>query len=114
MKIKRITCFLLLITLAAVLLSSCAAMRPRDELMSSVPSPNGKHIMNIYRNNGGATTDWSTTVSISFPASGKEKNVYFHYHEEYPDEAVWIDNETVRINGIELNIYDDYYESFEY
>ena len=69
--------------------------------------------MNIYRNNGGATVDWSTTISIQEIGAQTERNIYFHYHEENPDEAVWVDNDTVRVNGLELNIYKDYYESFD-
>ena len=96
----------------AVLGLGCAAQRPREELISSLASPDGTHIMNVYKNSGGGTSDWSTTIAIQDVATSKEKNVYFHYHEEAPDEAVWVDNDTVRINGMELNL-SDYYESFD-
>lgn len=96
-----------------MLCAGCANQRPRDELISSITSPDGIHIMNIYRNNGGATVDWSTTISIQKVGALTERNIYFHYHEKNPDEAVWVDNDTVRVNGLELNIYKDYYESFD-
>ena len=113
MKRRHLICFTLLAFLIVMLCAGCANQRPRDELISSITSPDGIHIMNIYRNNGGATVDWSTTISIQEIGAQTERNIYFHYHEENPDEAVWVDNDTVRVNGLELNIYKDYYESFD-
>jgi hypothetical protein len=113
MKRKHIICFVSLSFAIVILFTGCAHQRPRDELITSVPSPDGIHMMKIYRNNGGATVDWSTTISIQKVGSSTEKNVYFHYHEKDPDEAVWVDNDTVRINGMELDIHNEYYESFD-
>lgn len=75
--------------------------------------PDGMHCMHIYRNNGGATVDWSTTITIQNTETAAEKNIFFHCHEQEPDEAICVSNDTVRINGMKLNIYNDYYESFD-
>ena len=114
MKRKRVLTLCLLLILCAVL-SSCfgGRGRPRDQLVSSVASPDGKLTLNVYRSDGGATVDWSTTVSAADNASGEEWNIYFHYHEYAPTYVGWLDNEHVRINGITLNVYTDYYESFD-
>ena len=111
MKRRNCICFVVIMLVMISLFVGC--QRPRDELVESIASPDGNHVMKIYRNNGGATVDWSTTVSIQDAGSMKENNIYFHYHEKDLDEAVWVDNDTVRINGMELNIHNDYFESFE-
>ena len=35
--------------------------------------------MNVYRNDGGATVDWSITISVVEIATGHERNVYFQF-----------------------------------
>ena len=85
--------------------------KPGHELIESIVSPDNRHTMDIYLYNGGATMDWSTIIYIVDNTSGNERELYFQYHEKEPNEAVWVDSQTVRINGMELNIDNDYYRS---
>ena len=105
-----------LLLLCCLVVSGCLGQRerPRDLLIRSYPSPDGTHTMNVYRNDDGATVDWATTVSVVEIATGREWNIYFHYHEYEPDSIAWLDNEHVQINDITLNIHTEYYESFDY
>ena len=85
--------------------------KPGHELIESIVSPDNRHTMDIYLYNGGATMDWSTIIYIVDNTSGNERELYFQYHEKEPNEAVWIDSQTVRINGMELDIEQDKYDS---
>ena len=85
--------------------------KPGHELIKSIDSPDNRHTMDIYLYNGGATMDWSTIIYIVDNTSGNERELYFQYHEQEPNEAVWIDSQTVRINGMELDIEQDKYDS---
>ena len=87
--------------------------RPRQTLVSTIPSPNGLFALCVYENNFGATVDFSVTVSVKEINGTSERNLYFHYHERHLEKAEWINNDTVQINDIILNIYQDYYESFD-
>ena len=113
MKRIRSVCCVLIAAVMFLACTGCARQRPRELLISSVVFPDGMHCMHIYRNNRGATVDWSTTITIQNTETAAEKNIFFHYHEQEPDEAVWVSNDTVRINGMKLNICNDYYESFD-
>ena len=105
-----------LLLLCCLVVSGCFGQRgrPRELLTRSIPSPDGAYKMNVYRNDGGATVDWSTTISVVEIATGHERNVYFHYHEYEPNSIIWLDDEHVQINDITLNIHTEYYESFDY
>lgn len=95
-----------------MVLSGCVA-RPRDELQSRKLSPDGNYSLNVYMNNGGATVDYSVTVSITDQMNKKEWNIYFRYHlHELPDHY-WITNDTVYVDGHRLNIFKDYLEVFD-
>ena len=104
----------LVLCFVAVSVCSIGGERPRDRLIRSVPSPDGALELRVYRNNGGATVDWSVTVSVLDRANGRERNVYFHYHEYEPSAVYWLDNERVRIGDTVMNVRTDYYESFAY
>ena len=114
MRTKRVLVICALL-ICCFTLSGCfgGQERPRGELLQSIPSPDGKHVMNVYRSSGGATVDWSTTVSVTDAAEGKERNIYYHYHEYEPESVAWLDNKYVQINAVRLNIHTDYFESFE-
>ena len=105
---------LLIIVIIMLISSGCIATRPRQELVSSRLSPDEKYLLNIYLNNGGATVDYSITASIVDIIKSREWNIYFHYHGYEIPENKWLSNDTVFIDGQKMNIYRDYYESFEY
>ena len=80
-----------------------------QEIIREVPSPDGSYTVTAYLNNGGATTDYSVLCSVTFNGQNKEKNIYWQYHCEDAG-IVWLDNCTVKINGVELNVKKDTYD----
>lgn len=80
-----------------------------QELLNEAVSPDGKYTFSAYLNNGGATTDYAVLCSVRNNDTDKEKNIYWNYH---CSEAVieWISEDTVIINGIELNVTTDTYD----
>jgi len=80
-----------------------------QELLNEAVSPDGKYTVSAYLNNGGATTDYAVLCSVRNNDTDKEKNIYWNYH---CSEAVieWISEDTVIINGIELNVTTDTYD----
>ena len=80
-----------------------------QELIQEVSSPNGTYTVTAYLNSGGATTDYAVLCSVKSNDRNKEKNIYWKYHCE-DASIVWLDDCTVRINGVELNVKKDMYD----
>ena len=80
-----------------------------QEVIEEVSSPNGTYTITAYLNNGGATTDYAVLCSVKTNGQNKEKNIYWKYHCE-DVSIVWLDDETVKIDGIELNVKRDTYD----
>lgn len=80
-----------------------------QELLNEVVSPDGKYTVSAYLNNGGATTDYAVLCSVRNNKTEKEKNIYWNYHCTEA-EIEWNDEDTVIINGIELNVTKDTYD----
>lgn len=79
------------------------------DVIAEVSSPNDTYTITAYLNNGGATTSYAVLCSVTNNSTGKEKNIYWQYRCEQVD-IVWLDEETVQINGIELNVKKDTYD----
>ena len=71
-------------------------------------SPDCKHVCVVFVSNGGATTPYTVVAQVRGSWIIGKRTVYAVDNIE---EATfrWIDNRTVRINGIDLDIYKDYY-----
>ncbi|MBR5316622.1 MAG: DUF5412 domain-containing protein [Lachnospiraceae bacterium] len=80
-----------------------------QEIIQEIPSPNGTYTVTGYVNNGGATTDYAVLCSVKTNAQNKEKNIYWQYHCNEADIA-WLDEYTVQINGVALNVKKDTYD----
>ena len=80
-----------------------------QEEIEKVVSPNGKYTVVAYLNNGGATVDFAVLCSVVNNETGKERNIYWNYHCTEAD-IQWIDNKTVVINEIELDVLEDTYD----
>ncbi len=80
-----------------------------QEIIQEVPSPNGTYTVTAYLNNGGATTDYAVLCSVKRTGLRNEKNIYWQYHCTEAD-IVWIDEQTVQINGVRLNVKKDTYD----
>lgn len=86
------------------------ARLPKGELISEVQSPNGTYTIKAYRTNGGATTAFAIRGELNFNNSRKRsKNIYWNYRQE---EAIiqWIDDDTVIINGIKLDVPNEKFD----
>ena len=73
---------------------------PETFLMAS-QSPDGKYNLEAYRTEPGATVDFSVRVYLT---TGDRKTIIYDAYHEYEAKIVWIDNTTVSINGITLDI----------
>lgn len=80
-----------------------------QEIIGEVSSPEGTYTVTAYLNNGGAATGYAVLCSVKTNGQNKEKNIYWQYHCEEAD-IVWVDEYTVQINGVELNVEKDTYD----
>ena len=80
------------------------------DLLAICISPNEKHEARAYLLNGGATTAFAVRVEILDTETDKKHNIYYCYHSEEA-EMEWIDDQTIIINEIKLNIETDIYDS---
>lgn len=82
---------------------------PTGELIEQSNSPNGKYTINAYVSSGGATTDFAVRAELVSNKSSKKKNIYWNYREENA-YIVWIDDETVKINGHVLRLPNEKFD----
>ncbi len=83
---------------------------PKGELISEVQSPKGTYILKAYLTNGGATTSYAIRGELNFKDSRKSaKNIYWNYRE---DKATieWVDDDTLIINGIKLEVPNERFD----
>jgi len=69
--------------------------RFKQELIAESTSPDGTYTVNAYVSDGGATTPY--TVS------------YWQYRENAAD-ITWVDDDTVKINGVILDVPNETYD----
>ena len=80
-----------------------------QEILQEISSPSGSNTVTVYLNNGGATTDYAVLCAVKNNKSGKERNIYWQYHCTNAS-VQWIDEDTVVINGKELDVWKDSYD----
>ena len=80
-----------------------------QEYLTEATSPNGMYTVTAYLNNGGATTSYATLGILKNNKNGKVKNIYWQYRSEKA-EMEWLNDETIRINGIVLNVKNEIYD----
>ena len=73
-------------------------------------SPDGKHVCVVFVSNGGATTPYTVVAQISGTWIIGKRTVYAVDNIEDADFH-WVDDRTIRINGVSLDIYKDKYVS---
>lgn len=80
-----------------------------QELLSVTDSSDGKYSVSMYLNNGGATTSYAVLGTLTNNETKREKNIYWEYKctEGVVD---WLDETTVDINGIVLDVTKDSYD----
>ncbi|MFH0068899.1 DUF5412 family protein [Peribacillus sp. NPDC056705] len=72
-------------------------------------SPDETYTLKAYVSSGGATTDFSVLINFN-KEKRKPKNIYWNYHEEKAN-IKWVDNDTVIINGHQLEVPSETYDS---
>ncbi len=92
-----------------MLATSCMSTLPQGEFMKTSVSPDGEYRVNAYLCNGGATVDYAVRCEAETVSTGEKRNIYWEYHCEEAKIA-WVDERTVVINGIELDVVEDSYD----
>ncbi len=109
---RRIICTCLLM-FNLILLSSCNTYNmeklPEGELLYSEYSETGAYRIDVFLCSGNATTDFSIRCAVVEVETGESRNIYWQYKEE-DAEVTWIDENTVDINGVVLDIHNDSYD----
>lgn len=83
---------------------------PKGELISQLKSPNGTYTVKAYISDGGATTSYAIRGELNFNNSRrKPKNIYWNYRQEKA-KIEWIDDDTVIINGHELDVLNEKFD----
>ena len=80
-----------------------------QEVITVSDSSDSSYTVTAYLNNGGATTDYAVLCAVKNNKTGKERNIYWNYHCSTAD-IQWLDDKTVSINGIELDVTKDKYD----
>lgn len=80
-----------------------------QKYLTESSSPNGTYTVTAYLNNGGATTSYSVLGILKNNKNGKIKNIYWQYRCEKA-EIEWLNDESIRINGVELNVKNEIHD----
>lgn len=83
---------------------------PTGDFLTEETSPDGAYTIKAYVTNGGATTSYAVRAELVFNNRNKKpKNIYWNYREEIA-EIKWVNNDTVVINGYELNVLTEKFD----
>lgn len=80
-----------------------------QEIITTSDSPDSTYTVTAYLNNGGATTGYAVLCTVKNNKTGKERNIYWNGHCSTAD-IQWVDDKTVIINGVELDVTKDIYD----
>ncbi len=80
-----------------------------QDKIAEASSPSNEYTVTAYLNSGGATTGWSVLGTVTNNETEKNKNIYWQ-DECSEADIYWIDEITVSINGVELNVLKDVYD----
>lgn len=84
--------------------------RFKDELINQSTSPKGTYTINAYLSNGGATVSYTVLGELVFNKENKRsKKIYWQYREENA-QIEWIDDNTVMINNVQLELPNETYD----
>ena len=83
---------------------------PKGDYLNEKLSPDGHYTLKAYLTNGGATTSYAVRAELIFNEGNKKaKNIYWNAREDTAN-IIWIDNDTVEINGHSLDVPNDKYD----
>ena len=79
-------------------------------MIAESTSPDGTYTVNAYVSNGGATTSYTVLGELMFNKENKKsKKIYWQYRENAAD-ITWVDDDTVKINGVILDVPNETYD----
>lgn len=79
------------------------------EVIAVVESPNKQYVMTVKKNSAGASSMfWNLVGILDNRANNTEKIIY--WDEGSKAKVTWVDEKTVVINGVELNIEKDTFD----
>ncbi len=83
---------------------------PKGELINQVKSPNGTYTIKGYIISGNATVDFAIRGELIFNKEKRRpKTIYWNYHEEKAN-IKWINEHTVQINKVTLDVLKDIHD----
>ncbi len=97
-------CVFLYFASAAILFSSLYS----EELIGKYPSGDEKHCVYVYVGDAGAMSSWSIVCDVKGSHILGKRRIYAK-DDINTATVTWLDDRTVRINGITLDIYEDKY-----
>lgn len=98
MKLKKL---IALFSVVIMLFVSGCGFFVDEELITTSTSPDKTYTVEVYKVNGGATTDYSIRAYIV--NDGRKDLIYDKYHD-YEADIKWVDNSTIIINEIKLDL----------
>ena len=105
-----IVAILIIFVLTLYYLFGSMARLPEGEFLKEATSPTGAYTVRAYLTNGGATTAYAVRGEVVYhKKNDKTKNIYWQYREQRA-EIFWLDDTTISINGIELDVRKEVYD----
>lgn len=84
--------------------------RFKQDFITESTSPQGTYTIHAYRSDSGATISYAVLGELIFnKEERKSKKIYWQYREE-DAEIEWIDDDTVRINDVTLELPEQSYD----
>ena len=83
---------------------------PRENIVMTSFSPDNMFRLDVYLNSGNATVAYSITVDVYSYADNTMRALYYAYRTNEA-EIIRQSNTVVNINGVELNVIHDRYNS---
>lgn len=80
-----------------------------QEVITICESPDSSYTVTAYLNSGGATTAFSVLGTVRNNKTERERNIYWNYRCTTAN-INWVDDNTVNINGVTLDVRKDIYD----
>lgn len=112
---KRINGVFIIFMLCSVLLQGCMGRSAPlseytgGEFIGATDSPNGRYTISAYIYRGSATESDTVRAELIDNDNDLQKNIYLQYRKRSV-RCEWIDDVTVNINGIILDVTCDTYD----
>lgn len=106
--IKSVVTAIIILLLIVFYFVQCTPIPQGGELINSVESPNKAYTINAYLHENSLSSD-AVRCEVVNNVNDKSRNIYWDYPRSSA-EIYWTGEESVNINGVELNIKTDIYD----